>query len=80
MTGFRSAAFAVAALLGSGLAASQAFAMPANGLTAAAPQVTSGVQDVRYVCGPYRCWWAPGPYWGYGPYWHRGWGWRHRHW
>ncbi len=78
---------ALAALLGSGMMIGQASAMPASGLTAAASQVADGVQDVRYVCGPYRCWWTPGPYWGpryYGyvgprPYW-RGYGWRRRYW
>ena len=79
MTGLKLTGFAAAALLGSALLAGQASAMPANGLAAAAP-VTSNVQDVRWVCGPYRCWWAPGPYWGYGPRWRRGWGWRHRRW
>jgi len=74
----------------------QASAMPANGLAAPAASVkeTTDAQDVRYVCGPYRCWWRPGPYWGPyygyyaygpGPYWHRPWwGWHrwgwHRHW
>lgn len=49
---------ALAAVLGSGLAVGQASAMPANGLASAATQAvaTNGVQDVRYVCGPYRCW------------------------
>jgi hypothetical protein len=76
---------ALAAVLDVGLASGQASAMPANGLASAANQaVTSnGVQDVRYVCGPYRCWWRPGAYY-YGPryynhyvgprhywYWHR---------
>jgi len=57
---------ALAAVLGTGLAIGQASAMPANGLSSAATQAaaTNGVQDVRYVCGPYRCWWTPGPYYG----------------
>jgi len=36
------------------------------------------VQKAAWVCGPYRCWWRPGPrYWGYGPRWAWGprWGW-----
>ena len=76
---------ALAAVLGAGLATGQASAMPANGLASAATQTaaTNGVQDVRYVCGPYRCW-TPG-YYGpryynyYGgprPYWY----WHRRHW
>jgi len=71
----------LAALLASGMANGQASAIPANGLTPAASHLADGIQDVRWVCGPYRCWWAPGPYWAYGgpgPYWRRGWGWRHR--
>jgi hypothetical protein len=57
---------ALAAVLGTGLAIGQASAMPANGLAPAAAEATAtnGVQDVRYVCGPYRCWWTPGPYYG----------------
>ena len=77
---------ALAAVLGAGLATGPASAMPANGLASAATQAAAinGVQDVRYVCGPYRCWWRPGyygpRYYNYyvGPrhywYWHR------RHW
>jgi hypothetical protein len=48
---------------------------------------TAGIDQVRWVCGPYRCHWAPNyyygwrrPYWGPRPYWgyrHYGWG---RHW
>ncbi|MGO9398770.1 MAG: hypothetical protein ACLP19_13175 [Xanthobacteraceae bacterium] len=79
---------ALAAVLGSGLAVGQASAMPANGLASAATQAaaTNGVQDVRYVCGPYRCWWTPGPYY-YGPRYYNHyagprpyWGWRRRYW
>ena len=55
---------ALAAVLTMGSAIGQASAMPANGLASAATQAaaTNGVQDVRYVCGPYRCWWTPGYY------------------
>jgi hypothetical protein len=55
---------ALAAVLGAGLATGPASAMPANGLAPAATQAAAinGVQDVRYVCGPYRCWWRPGYY------------------
>jgi hypothetical protein len=31
----------------------------------AARDVSPLVQNVGYVCGPYRCWWRPG--YGYGP-------------
>ena len=69
------------------LGAEQASAMPAldHGL-ANASQATQ-TEQVRWVCGPYRCWWRPGPYWGprpyWGwrrPYWGGGWGWRRRWW
>ena len=85
MKSLRIAAFALAAALGSGLPAGTASAMPVNGLTPAAAQIADGVQNVAYVCGPYRCWWRPGPYWG-GPYWRSGywgyrpWGWGYRRW
>ena len=42
----------------------------ANATQAAQPE------QVRWVCGPYRCWWRPGPYWGPRPYW----GWRRPYW
>lgn len=56
--------------------------------TAADADAATNVDKVAWVCGPYRCWWRPGPYWGPRPYyWHRpywgprpwGWGW-HRPW
>jgi hypothetical protein len=63
----------------------KASAAPVNGMAAISHQVTNEVQDVRWVCGPYRCWWQPGPYWWGGPRWGwRHWGWHrwgwHRHW
>ena len=78
---------ALAAVIGAGLASGPASAMPANGLASAANQaaVSNGVQDVRYVCGAYRCWWRPGGYY-YGPryYNHVGprhyWYWHRRYW
>jgi len=76
-------ALAVAALLSSGMLVGTASAVPLNGLTTAAVgQTSAGLQDVRWVCGPYRCWWRPGPYWGPPPYWgpRPYWGWHHRHW
>jgi hypothetical protein len=78
MPSLRIAAVAVAAVLGLGAMSINASAMPVNGLTSVPAQsASSGLQEVRWVCGPYRCWWRPGPaYWGPRPYWHRGWGWR----
>ena len=67
------------------LAAAAAIALGSAGLLAgpasAAPMLDPGVahsdltganpEAVRWVCGPYRCWWRPGPYYyggGYGFY------------
>ena len=63
MTSLRIAALAFAAL-SAATASGTVSAMPADGLAPAAQQVAGDVQDVRWVCGPYRCWWTPGPYWG----------------
>jgi hypothetical protein len=68
---------ACAAMLGSALLIGPASAMPANGLaTVASKNVTSNIQDVRLVCGPYRCWNTWGPRrWGANRWsWNR-WGW-----
>jgi hypothetical protein len=87
VTSLRMTAVALS-LLGSSFAIGEASAaMPVNGLGPAENQISANVQDVRWVCGPYRCWWRPGwgpgpywrgPYWGYAPGWH-GWGWRRWH-
>lgn len=37
---------------------SSASAMPVSNLAASA-QESSDIQNVRVVCGPYRCWWRP---------------------
>ncbi len=63
MIRLRMSMFAVAALLGSGMLIGPASAMPANGLAATTQQVQSSVQNVRWVCGPYRCWYRHS-YWG----------------
>jgi hypothetical protein len=45
-----------------------------NGLPSDA--LSSNVEQVRWVCGPYRCWWRPNYYYGYygwGPRWRYGW-------
>lgn len=79
-------AIATAAMVGS------AAAMPAANLDTSS-QALSGVQQARWVCGPYRCFWRPnvfiGPGFGWrrplygfaGPRWgwgRPGWGWRRR--
>ena len=63
MTSLRIAALAFAAL-SAAMASGTVSAMPADGLAPAAKQVAGDVQDVRWMCGPYRCWRTPGP-WGW---------------
>ena len=68
---------ACAAMLGWAVLIGPASAMPANGLaTVASKNITSNIQDVRLVCGPYRCWNTWGPRrWGANRWsWNR-WGW-----
>ncbi|HKH80029.1 MAG TPA: hypothetical protein VKA03_00170 [Methylovirgula sp.] len=67
------------ALASLGAFADSASAM-AQGLdpgVATSADLQQGVQDARWVCGPWGCRWAPywGPYWG--PRW--GWGWHRWH-
>ena len=87
------AALAVATVLGAAAIKDKASAMPLNGLTLAVTQSDVSVEKAAWVCGPYRCWWRPGPYWrpawggywaprrywGWGGDWHR-WGWHRRWW
>jgi hypothetical protein len=61
---------ATVALCG-GLGAVSASAMPIANL---AQGLEANVENVRWVCGPYRCWWRPG--WGYYRPYYRRWGWR----
>ena len=58
------AAFGVLALAPTG-----ASAIP-NGLPSISQAAPSNIEELRWVCGPRRCWWRPG--------WYRGYGWRHR--
>ena len=74
MHNLKIAAFAAAALLGSGMTIGTAAAMPLNGLPQASKQVAANVQDVRVVCGPRGCV-RVGPRWGWrGPGWRGRWG------
>ena len=92
MDKLRIATAAFAILAGAGMMAGTASAMPLNGQLAATAPAATDAQQVRWVCGPYRCWWRPGGYyygagpywgprWGYGG-WHGGWrgGWHGRRW
>jgi hypothetical protein len=70
---------ATVALCG-GLGTASASAMPIVNL---AQDLKANVENVRWVCGPYRCWWRPG--WGYYGYYrpygfYRPWGWGYRRW
>jgi hypothetical protein len=81
---------AATALLGATFVSRSASAMPVGGLAAATNELSAAIQNVRWVCGPYRCWWQPNYAYGYwGPrfrYWgprayayrwgHRRWDWR----
>jgi hypothetical protein len=70
MNSRRMTLIASAALLAAGLTFGSAAAMPVGGLALAANELHPNVENVRWVCGPYRCWWRPGPYW-VRPYWAR---------
>jgi hypothetical protein len=60
-------AIAVLAMVGgAALVAPAAQAMP-NGLPTSGVH-TSGVENVRWVCGPHRCWWQPQRHRVYSPY------------
>jgi hypothetical protein len=73
MKNFKYALAATAALGAITFGAASASAMP-NGLSPAVTnELSSNVANVRWVCGPYRCWWRPNYYYG----WHRPWGWRY---
>lgn len=71
---------AAAALCAASLAGS-ASAMPLSGPASAAKALSGDLQTIRWVCGPYRCWWRPNyfyrPHYGfYGRPW---WGGPRRH-
>ena len=83
---FKSAIVGLVVLGGKALAGGAASAMPIAPIPGT--NDASGVEQVRWVCGPYRCWWRPnyygaygfyggpryhGPRWGYHGGWHRGW-------
>jgi hypothetical protein len=62
------------ALGGTCLISGSASALPVSGLAAASKETSTEIQNVRWVCGPYRCWWQPN-YYAY-----RYWGPRYRYW
>jgi hypothetical protein len=83
MKRFRLAVTGVMAVCATALATGTASAMPVSGLANAASEMVTDVQSVRWVCGPFRCWWRPSYYPYYGGYawggprlYPRPWGWR----
>ena len=75
---------AAAAMGGVALSGASASAMPVVGSAVApAAEVHGNVQDVRLVCGPFRCFYRPGfyGYYGYRPFYGRRffWGPRYRY-
>jgi hypothetical protein len=62
-------AIASAIVIAGTFAVGSASAMPVGALRSAAEAVQVTPENVRWVCGPYRCWWRPNylyarPYWG----------------
>jgi hypothetical protein len=58
----------LAAALGAAVMTVPAAAVPINNLAPAAPPSVGRLQPVVWVCGPFRCWWRPGPYYWGPPY------------
>jgi hypothetical protein len=75
MTKLKIVVAALAMFMASGLFAGNVSAMPANGWSSvanvAADQRQGAVEHVRWVCGPYRCWWRRPVVWARPVYWHR---------
>ena len=61
-------AIASAIVVAGTLAVGSASAMPLDQLKPATEAVQQ-TENVRWVCGPYRCWWRPNYYYGVRPYW-----------
>jgi hypothetical protein len=64
---------AIAATLSAACVSSPASAMSIDNL---ALKNAGNVENVAWVCGPYRCWWQPDGYYygGYGPRFYGGYG------
>jgi hypothetical protein len=71
MRALKTALVAVAALGGALLGTASAAPMPVGGLAAAAKELSGDLQNVRWVCGWYRCWWRPAFYYAYRPLYYR---------
>ncbi len=76
----RIAVAAAAITIAGALTAGAASAMPIGGLATTADTAVATVDNVAWTCGPYRCFWHPGPnYWGPRPF-RFGWYHPHRRW
>ena len=53
---------AAVAFAGASLAPTVASAHPVAGLNVVKGELSTAAQTVRWVCGPYRCWWRPSYY------------------
>jgi hypothetical protein len=80
----RKSTLAAAAILSLAMIGSAA-ALPADNLAGTA-KASAGIQQARWVCGPFRCFWRPNVFVGPGFGWRRpiynfyrpGWRWRRR--
>jgi len=61
MSKVKIALLAAGAICAASLAAGSASAMPVGGLAAAGSEISGDLQQARWVCGPFRCFWRPGP-------------------
>jgi hypothetical protein len=68
MRKLRLAVIGAIAVCATALASGHASAMPVGGVASAASEMATDVQNVRWVCGPFRCWWRPNYYPYYGAY------------
>jgi hypothetical protein len=77
MKTLKMALVAATALGGAFLVSGSASAMPVGGLAAASKELSTDIQDVRWVCGYYRCWWQPNYYYSHRRYGYRHYGYRY---
>jgi hypothetical protein len=62
MPSFKTALIAAVALGNATLAINTVSAMPAAGLAVASNKLSNDLQNIRWVCGWYRCQWHPSSY------------------
>jgi len=76
MSKIKIALLAAGAFCAASLATGSASATPVGELATAGSETSADLQQVRWVCGPFRCFWRPGPRF-YGRPWWGGPGYRH---